>query len=117
MQRDPGLQPQRTALAWVRTGLAVFVNALIVLRAGFATAQVFILALGTILLAASALSVVLGTWRVRHLAADGARAGPKDDGREGKDGRDGVDRVARVLRRRPVDGGHDRIAEGIHCFP
>ena len=69
---DSGLQPQRTALAWVRTGLAVFVNALIVLRAGFVTAQVFILALGSILLAASALSVVLGTWRVRHLASRGA---------------------------------------------
>ena len=75
-QRDRGLQPQRTALAWVRTGLAVFVNALIVLRAGFVTAQVFILGLGTILLIASALSVFFGTWRVRHLAAEGARAAP-----------------------------------------
>jgi hypothetical protein len=75
-QRDRGLQPQRTALAWVRTGLAVFVNALIVLRAGFVTAQYFILALGTILLVASAFSVVFGTWRVRHLAAHGARVAP-----------------------------------------
>ena len=75
-RRDSGLQPQRTALAWVRTGLAVFVNALIVLRAGFATAQVFILALGSLLLAASALCVVFATWRVRHLAAHGAEVAP-----------------------------------------
>lgn len=75
-QRDRGLQPQRTALAWVRTGLAVFINALIVLRAGLVTKQLAILALGTVLLVASALSVVFGTWRVRHLAAHGARVAP-----------------------------------------
>jgi hypothetical protein len=75
-QRDPGLQPQRTALAWVRTGLAVFVNALVVLRTGIVSKQFFILALGTVLLVASALSVVCGTWRVRHLAAHGARVAP-----------------------------------------
>lgn len=75
-QRDPGLQPQRTALAWSRTGLAVFVNALIVLRSGLVTEQVFILALGVVLLVAAGLSVVCGTWRVRHLAAHGAQSGP-----------------------------------------
>jgi hypothetical protein len=76
IQRDRGLQPQRTALAWVRTGLAIFVNALVVLRTGIVTHQFFILALGTVLLLASALSVVCGTWRVRHLAAHGARVAP-----------------------------------------
>ena len=75
-ESDRGLQPQRTALAWVRTGLAVFVNALIVLRAGFVTKQIFVLALGAVLVVVAALSVVCGTWRVRHLAARGARVAP-----------------------------------------
>jgi hypothetical protein len=75
-QADRGLQPQRTALAWSRTGLAVFVNALIVLRAGLVTEQSFIVLLGMILLVAAGLSVVCGTWRVRHLATHGARSEP-----------------------------------------
>lgn len=54
----------------------MFINALIVLRAGLVTKQLAILALGTVLLVASALSVVFGTWRVRHLAAHGARVAP-----------------------------------------
>jgi uncharacterized SAM-binding protein YcdF (DUF218 family) len=54
----------------------VFVNALVVLRTGIVSKQFFILALGAILLVASALSVVCGTWRVRHLAAHGARVAP-----------------------------------------
>jgi hypothetical protein len=73
---DRGLQPQRTALAWSRTGLAVFVNALIVLRAGLLTEQGFMLALGVFLLVAAGFSVVCGTWRMRHLAARGARSAP-----------------------------------------
>ena len=75
-QGDAGLQPQRTALAWSRTGLALFVNALIVLRAGLVSEEVFIVALGMVLLIAAGLSVVCGTWRVRHLATHGARLGP-----------------------------------------
>jgi uncharacterized membrane protein YidH (DUF202 family) len=73
---DRGLQPQRTALAWSRTGLAVFVNALIVLRAGLMTEQTLILALGVFLLVAAGLLVVGGTWRMRDLATHGGRSGP-----------------------------------------
>jgi len=75
-QGDRGLQPQRTALAWGRTGLAVFVNALIVLRAGLMTEQPLVLALGVFLLVAAGLSVACGTWRVRHLVEHGGRSGP-----------------------------------------
>ena len=74
--QDSGLQPQRTALAWSRTGLAVFVNALIVLRAGLASEQGVIIGLGAVLLVAAGLSVVCGNWRVRHLAAHGSRSAP-----------------------------------------
>jgi hypothetical protein len=54
----------------------MFVNALLVLRAGLVTEQVFILSSGAILLVAAGLAVVCGTWRVRHLATQGARSGP-----------------------------------------
>lgn len=73
---DRGLQPERTALAWSRTGLAIFVNAMIVLRAGAQSGQPLIVSLGIVLLAAAAGAVVCGVWRVRHLAEDGKRVAP-----------------------------------------
>jgi hypothetical protein len=73
---DPGLQPQRTALAWNRTGLSVFVNGLIVLRAGILAKQHLILGLATLLLAAAGAAVACGVWRARQLHAHGARAAP-----------------------------------------
>jgi uncharacterized protein DUF202 len=73
---DVGLQPQRTALAWSRTGLSVFVNALIVLRTGAVAEQPAILGLGFFLLLAAASSVVFGIWRMRHLGSHGSRSAP-----------------------------------------
>ncbi len=74
--RDPGLQPQRTALAWHRTGLAAFVNALVVLRAGTHSGARGLVALGVLLMVLSAAAVVAGTWRARMLAASHAPGAP-----------------------------------------
>ena len=54
----------------------MFVNALLVMRAGLVSEQVLVLALGAVLLVAAGLAVVCGTWRVRHLAVHGARSAP-----------------------------------------
>lgn len=66
--RDAGLQPERTSLAWNRTGLAIVVNALLVLRAGWSSGRFALMAVGVVLLVAAGSTVVYGAWRQRHLA-------------------------------------------------
>ncbi|MFC9560735.1 DUF202 domain-containing protein [Agromyces sp. NPDC056965] len=65
---DPGLQPERTALAWSRTALALAVNALLSMRAGFVAGQPLLVAVGVVLFAASGAAVAIGTVRRRQLA-------------------------------------------------
>ncbi len=74
--RDPGLQPQRTALAWERTSLALVVNALIVLRAGAIQRQRLLLAMGVLLLVIAASGIVFAACRRRHLDDGAAPASP-----------------------------------------
>src|SRR5688500_391946 len=65
--RDPGLQAERTALAWSRTALAVLANALLVLRSGWVSERITITAFGCGLLVAAAAIYLHGSWRRREL--------------------------------------------------
>lgn len=68
---DPGLQPERTALAWSRTALALAVNALLSLRAGLVVGEPWLVAIGALLFGASGAAIAVGTLRRRQLS--GAR--------------------------------------------
>lgn len=66
-QRDPGLQPERTALAWNRTALAVAVNAVLVLRAGLVNEAALFIAVGVLLLVAAIAATAYSSIRKRQL--------------------------------------------------
>jgi uncharacterized membrane protein YidH (DUF202 family) len=72
----PGLQAERTALAWNRTGLAVLVNALLALRSGWVSREAPITVLAFVLLLASGAAVVYGAWRRRHLLSGHGTTAP-----------------------------------------
>lgn len=70
----PGLQRERTALAWNRTAVAVVVVALLLVRSGLVTAQPALAVLGTVLLAAAAGIVLFAERRSRDERAAPHRA-------------------------------------------
>ncbi|MBT2516521.1 DUF202 domain-containing protein [Streptomyces sp. ISL-90] len=65
---DPGLQPERTALAWSRTALALAVNALLSMRAGLVVGEPWLVAIGALLFAACGAAIAVGTARRRQLS-------------------------------------------------
>ncbi len=65
--RARGLQAERTALAWNRTGLAVLVNALLALRTGWASGEASLTLVAIALLVAAAAAILYGALRRRHL--------------------------------------------------
>ena len=74
--RDPGLQGERTSLAWNRTALTMFVNAVLILRSGLSTDTVAITAVGIVLLAGAGAGAACGAWRRRALLHDPLATAP-----------------------------------------
>lgn len=76
MTMDPGLQPQRTALAWRRTAFAMFVNALLTIRSAANSGSRELFAMAALLAAASAALAFVGWWRQRVLLREAVPRSP-----------------------------------------
>jgi uncharacterized membrane protein YidH (DUF202 family) len=75
---DPGLQPERTRMAWTRTSLAFVANGALLVHAGH-TAQWWFMLPGMLVMAAGCAVYVIGL--LRHRRIDQAiRAGAPVDG-------------------------------------
>jgi uncharacterized membrane protein YidH (DUF202 family) len=68
---DPGLQGERTALAWNRTALAIAVSAVLELRISWSLEQHVVTALAAALLISAAVTFVHGSHRRRQLLRGG----------------------------------------------
>jgi len=71
---DPGLQSERTGLAWARTGLAIAANAALVGRTGVED-HLHALTVSAIVLAAIAAVVAVVGWRRHHAIVRAILAG------------------------------------------
>ncbi|MCT4708770.1 DUF202 domain-containing protein [Enterobacteriaceae bacterium H11S18] len=68
--RDPGLQPERTALSWHRTAFSSLVLALVITRAGFSQGDIMLTVLGSLATLFSLFLVFISLRRQRVMRYD-----------------------------------------------
>lgn len=66
--RDPGLQPERTGLAWSRTAFLMLLISALLLRGGIAHHEHGLAAAGLMLLVATGATYAWAGWRLRVIA-------------------------------------------------
>ncbi|MGT2434212.1 DUF202 domain-containing protein (plasmid) [Cupriavidus basilensis] len=71
--RDMGLQAQRTALSWNRTGVVLLANALLALRSGWTNREALVTALALVLLIAASAVMAYGAWRRLRMLDSGGQ--------------------------------------------
>lgn len=76
MNRDPGLQPERTALAWRRTALAMLVNGALLVRAAIEARSPAMGTVSVVVVFSALLIFGVGSCRHRTLVQVGAPRSP-----------------------------------------
>lgn len=76
MARDPGLQPERTSLAWRRTAFTMLVVSLLLIRDAAQLHSAWLGATVAILIGASSLLAAIGSLRIRSLHTCGTSGAP-----------------------------------------
>lgn len=74
--RDRGVQPERTALAWRRTALAMAGNGLLLVRAGAASHSRGVITASVLVLVAAIVMFSAGAYRKRALLQNAPVRGP-----------------------------------------